>query len=300
MLYPRFILRRYSKNEKLGIGIKHILPGFHGEKRFHDHDFSEIAVIVQGNPHHLFGGQSCSLAPGDILLLHARHTHAYGNAAGLECINLLYHPSRLQKEFPGLEVFPLYREIFPESDTRHNPLQPVLHLAAPNLSRLLELCSSLKRELTENRPGSDCGARLVFGQILLLLSRWREQTPNERKRLSVIDPALDYLHSNFRRHISIRALAAMTNMSERNFFRHFRETTGLNPTKYLLRIRMEYAASVLRESENSVYEIAKACGCYDASDFYRKFKSVFACSPREFRNAMYSRSDPHHDLQNQT
>ncbi len=289
MAYTQFLLRRYCCNENLGIAVKHILPGFHGEERFHCHDFSEIAVIAHGTPYHLIGGRSCSLSPGDVLLLHEGVWHAYGNVANLECVNLLYDPLRLREEYPGLEVFSLYCEFFPERDTGRNPLHPLLHLGASDLSRLLELCASLKRELDENRLGYECGGRLIFGQILLALARWREQTAGERKCLSVVDAALDYMHTHFCRRISIRALSEMVHMSERNFYRHFREKTGFNPTTYLLRIRMEYAASILRESDDSVAEIARKCGCCDSSDFYRKFKSVYGCSPRDFRRGFEGR-----------
>ena len=289
MAYTRFLLRRYCCNENLCIAVKHILAGFHSEKLFHCHDFSEIAVIAHGNPHHLIGGRSCSLSPGDVLLLHEGVWHAYGNVADLECVNLLYDPRRLRKEYPGLEVFTLFQEFFPEGGTGRSPLSPILHLAASDLSRLLELCASLKRELNEKRIGSECGVRLIFGQILLALARWREQTAKERKHLSVVDAALDYMHTHFRRRVSIRELSEMVHMSERNFYRHFREKTGFNPTAYLLRIRMEYAAAILRESDDSVSEIAGKCGCCDSSDFYRKFKSVYGCSPREFRRGIEER-----------
>ena len=75
MAYTRFLLRRYCCNENLCIAVKHILAGFHSEKLFHCHDFSEIAVIAHGNPHHLIGGRSCSLSPGDVLLLHEGNIH---------------------------------------------------------------------------------------------------------------------------------------------------------------------------------------------------------------------------------
>ena len=101
----------------------------------------------------------------------------------------------------------------------------------------------------------------------------------------MIDKALDYMHTHFRQRVGIRELSELVHMSERNFYRHFRENTGLNPTTYLLRIRMEHGASILRESDDSVSEIARKCGCCDSSDFYRKFKTVYGCSPREFRRA---------------
>ena len=285
MPYTEFLLRRYCCDVKLGIAVKHILAGLHGEKQFHQHDFSEIAVIAHGNAYHMIGARSCALSPGDVLLVHKGIRHAYGNASGLECVNLLYDPGRLRSKFPGLEVFSLFGEFFPDGETRRSPLLPILHLGASDLSRLLELCGALKRELNGNLPGIECGARLIFGQILLALARWREQTARERKRLSMIDKALDYMHTHFRQRVGIRELSEMVHMSERNFYRHFRENTGLNPTTYLLRIRMEHGASILRESDDSVSEIARKCGCCDSSDFYRKFKTVYGCSPREFRRA---------------
>lgn len=65
--------------------------------------------------------------------------------------------------------------------------------------------------------------------------------------------------------------------------RLFRQEMNTTPHKYLANLRLEAAASMLRQGAGrSVTEIARACGYSDPLYFSRVFKKRYGVSPREY------------------
>lgn len=65
---------------------------------------------------------------------------------------------------------------------------------------------------------------------------------------------------------------------------------GLTPGQFITKSRIMAASRMLLESDNSVAEIAYACGFYDHSAFTRAFRSATGVTPTQFRKAT-----GHHD-----
>ena len=63
----------------------------------------------------------------------------------------------------------------------------------------------------------------------------------------------------------------------------FRRRTGYTIVQYLGIKKMEYAAQMLRNSENNVTDIAAAVGISSLSHFIHKFKEHFGVSPKEYQ-----------------
>ena len=54
--------------------------------------------------------------------------------------------------------------------------------------------------------------------------------------------------------------------------------------QYLLRLRLNAACTLLKNSTTSILEIAQRCGYNNLSNFNRQFKERFGVSPRDYRN----------------
>jgi len=59
--------------------------------------------------------------------------------------------------------------------------------------------------------------------------------------------------------------------------------TGETPKDYMIRARLERAATLLRESSQTIGQIADALGYRDAGFFSRQFKQKLGFSPARFR-----------------
>lgn len=65
--------------------------------------------------------------------------------------------------------------------------------------------------------------------------------------------------------------------------RLYSEAYHTTPQQYLLRLRMEKAEEILRNSsDRPIAEVALQCGFYDAHYFSRLFRTRFGCTPSEY------------------
>ena len=96
-------------------------------------------------------------------------------------------------------------------------------------------------------------------------------------------PALRALHEQPQHRWTLPELARLAHLSRTAFFERFRTCMGQTPADYLQWWRLQLAAQRLRETQDSIVEIALAVGYDNASAFARVFKRVMGKSPSGFR-----------------
>lgn len=102
-----------------------------------------------------------------------------------------------------------------------------------------------------------------------------------------------HLHDHFGEDVSSEALAEMAGLSVSHFERRFRLAFGSSPRQYLIRVRIENAARLLRESDQGVTQIAHACGFYDHAHFSRSFRRIMKVTPSNYRESRHAQpKDP--------
>lgn len=94
--------------------------------------------------------------------------------------------------------------------------------------------------------------------------------------------ALEYLHKNFQRGVSMKEMIRVTNMSNTAFSMAFKKTYRLTFKEYLLNIRVGYACKLLTEASLSISQIAFNCGFENISNFNRQFKKLKGLTPSHF------------------
>jgi len=78
-------------------------------------------------------------------------------------------------------------------------------------------------------------------------------------------------------------LAQQSELTPQQLARFMKRVFGLTPTQFITKIRIAAASRLLLGSEQSVAEIAVACGYYDHSAFTRAFRSATGVVPSTFR-----------------
>ncbi|EMI16616.1 transcriptional regulator, AraC family [Rhodopirellula maiorica SM1] len=110
----------------------------------------------------------------------------------------------------------------------------------------------------------------------------RIQTPSGT--VDAFANVIAHLHAHFADNLSTQQLADMAGLSVSHFERRFRHAFGASPRQYLVRVRIEHAAKLLRETEQTVSEVAHACGFYDHAHFSRSFRRLMNCSPSQYKS----------------
>lgn len=82
---------------------------------------------------------------------------------------------------------------------------------------------------------------------------------------------------------SLAALAAIAGMSEFHFNRLFKKATGMPPSQYQIKLRMQEARRLLRETPASIVAIANDVGYANPSHFAQLFRKETGLSPSDYR-----------------
>ncbi|HEV8629847.1 MAG TPA: AraC family transcriptional regulator [Thermoanaerobaculia bacterium] len=102
----------------------------------------------------------------------------------------------------------------------------------------------------------------------------------------MVAEAVDYLKQNYAEPIRVEQLARMAHLSMARFERLIKRVFYVTPGQLLARTRLEAATRMLAEGDQSIAEVAHACGYTDHSAFCRQFKSAAEMTPREYRDTL--------------
>ncbi|MDX1970672.1 MAG: AraC family transcriptional regulator [Planctomycetaceae bacterium] len=95
--------------------------------------------------------------------------------------------------------------------------------------------------------------------------------------------ALDEFEQGLSSEVTPAWLARRSNLSSQRLARLIKRLFGLTPSQFITKSRIAAASRMLRESDQSISEIALACGFYDHSAFTRAFRSATGTTPTGFR-----------------
>lgn len=160
------------------------------------------------------------------------------------------------------------------------PLAPLAqqdYLLARLCSRFREHCH--RRQLM-SEPMMFAGAIMLSIAVLRLCIGRSASARHSRglsgKRMELL---AHYLEDHLREPLTPAALAAVVGMSEDNFSRMLRHSTGLPAMKYVWRCRLHRARLLLESGEWKVAQVAAECGFCDQSHLDRRFRREFGCTP---------------------
>lgn len=135
--------------------------------------------------------------------------------------------------------------------------------------------------MTSKLPLKDRKGRVIG---ITGFSRQIEDVREPTGTVSAFAGVVEYLHKHYEERLKTSELAEMSGLSVSQFERRFRRVFGASVRQYLLRVRVENAARQLVNTNNSISQIAQACGFYDHAHFSRCFKRLMRVSPSDWRH----------------
>lgn len=92
-----------------------------------------------------------------------------------------------------------------------------------------------------------------------------------------------YIQNNLEKKIEVAELAAMTRWDVDHFTRLFKQYLGKTPYQFILKAKIEAAAVIILETDESLRGIAMDFGFTSYSNFYNAFKKMMGESPENMR-----------------
>ncbi len=102
-------------------------------------------------------------------------------------------------------------------------------------------------------------------------------------RSQPLDQALSYVENNYAEKIQLATVARICNLSPFQFSRNFKKENGITFRDFVVRLRIQRAAQLMRERGASVTEAAFVVGFNDLSYFARMFRRQIGVSPSHYR-----------------
>lgn len=137
-----------------------------------------------------------------------------------------------------------------------------------NERSLLHVLSSAKIRIEEGRQASRV--------------RRRKEENSYRKVSNKISEAIQYIHENFSRDISLADIASHLSMSELYIGQLFKKETGVYFKNYLTAYRIERAKEILLTGQFKVYEVCELVGYQNVQYFTNVFKRYTGSNPGEY------------------
>lgn len=100
--------------------------------------------------------------------------------------------------------------------------------------------------------------------------------------------AIDLIHADYSRDLSVPEMARRADMSRFHFIRRFASAFGITPYQYLLRVRICHAARLIAATKHSPGTVARLVGFASPGQMSRHFKLAFGLPPTAFRGALCS------------
>jgi AraC family transcriptional regulator of adaptative response/methylated-DNA-[protein]-cysteine methyltransferase len=109
---------------------------------------------------------------------------------------------------------------------------------------------------------------------------------NEQEKINYqrVAEAIDYIRQNFKTQPSLEELAEQVHLSPFHFQRLFTEWAGTSPKKFLQYISVEYAKSLLKEKQATLFDAAFETGLSGTGRLHDLFVQIEGMTPGEFKN----------------
>ncbi len=254
------------------------------------HERLELTMALDGPARMKMGDQKVDLAAGDLLVVDNLKLHNMEDFPGFDTRvivmsfmpEFVYAPGSPSCDYTFLLPFYAKREGFPHI------LRAGDDLAAPVYLALAEL---LQRYFPpKDLPHPQSGCKATFLQVLYQLVRrfqasevLRSEFVQHRQQAERLARLFEYVRLNYAERISVEQATKLVHMSQAQFMKVFKKVAGMTFVAHVTRVRITNALRLLRETDDTVAEIAAKTGFPDQSYFDRRFKQAFGKSPRQFR-----------------
>lgn len=250
---------------------------------FHFHDHCQITECVSGQLIYIFGAQSVTLFPGDILIINAMTPHSWiSSVPGTTRCQIGFYPNALNANTYSSCFLPYFKLLY----SQHYPFLTIgpSHPYAESCRHCLEEIA--RAYASEHFSYDTVIHNQIFDLSVMLVLSLFNLDSNENSPLIIdqyINKIFDYIEQNLDKDLSIQMMAEHLGMNPSYFSYYFKKHLGITYKKYVTIQRVTKAAHLLQNSDQTIMQIMYECGFASLSAFYQAFSSIYTIPPSQFR-----------------
>lgn len=249
----------------------------------HLHDHYELYYLLSGERIYFIKDRSYRVRAGDLVFVdrNAVHKTLDSGRPDHDRIVLYIRPEL----FTELAIPPELAEGLKEPFGWEIP---ILRLSSPANETIERMVNEMVDEMVHPQSGSSLLLRHRSVELLLYAYRHRHLgTVRSADTEPILHPktqaVVRYLNDNYPKSLSLTGVAEAFRISPHYLSRLFKQTTGFTFSDYLNLLRVKEAQRLLRESDDSITDIAMRAGFSNFSHFGKMFKRTVQMSPRTYR-----------------
>lgn len=251
----------------------------------HSHDYYETFIIVSGNATHIQGEFVYPLNRGDVFAIKGNAAHGFRDVKGLDIINLMYSPGFFDQQYSEVRAIPGFDDFFlVEPEIRlQTDYTPVLKLNDSEMKYVMMMtdfiCEQQERQLASLFPLLRMNFRALVSYLATLYETQRSTQPQEY----ALSRILAYMEQHIAEPIQLENISSSVYISSRQLQRLFKRYFCVSPMKYLQRMRLKRALTLLINQDISITDAAAQSGFDDVSYFTRIFHLTYGITPNAAR-----------------
>lgn len=256
---------------------------------WYSHDCLEIICTVQGKCMHYIDEQSMELQEGDICIVAPNTAHAISVFSD-DCLilNILIRTSTFETAFFGALIDDNILSRFFKYALRQSKTYPYLLFRTGQDRQLFNFVGYAYEETSHDYPLKKRMLNsIIIGFFIMLLRGHGDDVIVPARSLSKQDQnaftILKYIQDHYT-DISLHEMANIFNYSERQIQRIVMETTGMNFSANILKLKMDRAGQLLSNLDLSVQDIATELGYQSPRNFRQTFKKYYGQTPNDYRS----------------
>lgn len=249
-----------------------------GDVNYHDHSFYEICYVVDGHLPHYVNERKMDLNAGDMVFLRPKDKHVY--VRDNNCLSFHRDIIFQSKFFEAVLNF-LHPDLL--TSYHKNVLPFKTNLPIETINMFEQRISEYMMIPNDNIPAKMISAKTILIDLLYYHNKPLLQTDNDYPLLvnqiiqklnmrHVLKKGPQYIFSNF-------------NYSKSHICNTFKRYMHVSLTEYINKLRLNYAANLLKLTSSSLFDISQECGFSSLSYFNKLFKKHFGCPPAKYRNS---------------
>lgn len=250
----------------------------------HWQDSVEIIYIKQGTGEVRVDLETYRAKAGDIFLVLPGHIHGinYLPKEKMEYENIIF-----DMDFLGIHNIDLCSRRYLRPIADGEIILPVyLHAEHVAYTSFVQCLDYIDKLCSEKQKGYEIGVRglmLAAFSMLLPIAESVDKYEANAKGEQKIKQVLMRIEEDYDKLLTVERMAEECGYSASHFMRWFKENTGFGFNGYLIEYRLNRAAQELRNSDETILNIASEVGFDNLSNFNRLFKKRFRMTPSEFR-----------------
>ncbi|MBS4968903.1 MAG: helix-turn-helix domain-containing protein [Lachnospiraceae bacterium] len=259
--------------------IRHNMAALNGKVSLHYHDHYEAFFAVSGDILYNVEGYTYRMEPGHLLLIPPYRLHQPCIHSG-HCSERI--ALRFSRELP--EKLNGKDQKIQWSGIENIPAQQYC-LEEPQRQEMKTLLQKLLCEDKGNAYGKETVIHALLTCFFVLLARAKLQQgkakPEKSEMTATVREMAEYIEKNYKNPVTSRQLEKQFLKNYSQLSKEFKEEVGGSPYQYLLLKRLLNAEKLLKEGIPP-RTAAEESGFSDYSNFFRQFRTMYGCAPREY------------------